>query len=51
MRRLSVGVLTLLLVSVVVFLATEVLPGNAAYAILGRTANRPGCARSSASCT
>jgi peptide/nickel transport system permease protein len=32
-------VLTLFLVSVVVFLATEVLPGNAAYAILGRNAN------------
>jgi peptide/nickel transport system permease protein len=34
-RRLAVGVVTLFLVSVVVFLATEVLPGNAAYAILG----------------
>jgi peptide/nickel transport system permease protein len=38
-RRLEFGVLTLFLVSVVVFLATEVLPGNAAYAILGRNAN------------
>jgi peptide/nickel transport system permease protein len=38
-RRLAVGVLTLLVVSVVVFLATEVLPGNAAYAVLGRSAN------------
>jgi peptide/nickel transport system permease protein len=38
-RRLAVGVLTLFLVSVVVFFATEVLPGNAAYAILGRTAS------------
>jgi peptide/nickel transport system permease protein len=37
-RRLVVGVVTLFLVSVVVFLATEVLPGNAAYAILGRNA-------------
>ena len=37
-RRLAVGVITLFLVSVVVFLATEVLPGNAAYAILGRNA-------------
>jgi len=37
-RRLIVGVVTLFLVSVVVFLATEVLPGNAAYAILGRNA-------------
>jgi peptide/nickel transport system permease protein len=38
-RRLAFGVLTLFLVSVVVFLATEVLPGNAAYAILGRNAS------------
>jgi peptide/nickel transport system permease protein len=38
-RRVAIGVLTLFLVSVVVFLATEVLPGNAAYAILGRNAN------------
>ena len=37
-RRLVVGVVTLFLVSVVVFLATEVLPGNAAYALLGRNA-------------
>src|SRR5262245_49684916 len=37
-RRLAVGVATLFLVSVVVFLATEVLPGNAAYAILGHDA-------------
>ena len=38
-RRLAVGVLTLLVVSAVVFLATEVLPGNAAFAVLGRGAN------------
>jgi peptide/nickel transport system permease protein len=38
-RRLAIGVLTLFLVSVVVFLATEVLPGNAAYAILGHNAS------------
>ena len=38
-RRLAFGVLTLFLVSVVVFVATEVLPGNAAFAILGRNAN------------
>jgi peptide/nickel transport system permease protein len=37
-RRLAIGVVTLFLVSVVVFWATEVLPGNAAYAILGRNA-------------
>ena len=38
-RRLAIGVLTLFLVSVIVFLATEVLPGNAAFAVLGRSAN------------
>jgi peptide/nickel transport system permease protein len=38
-RRLGVGVLTLFVVSAIVFLATEVLPGNAAYAVLGRNAN------------
>jgi peptide/nickel transport system permease protein len=37
-RRLSIGVVTLFLVSVAVFLATAVLPGNAAYAILGHDA-------------
>jgi len=38
-RRLGIGVLTLFVVSAIVFLATEVLPGNAAYAVLGRNAN------------
>jgi peptide/nickel transport system permease protein len=38
-RRVVIGVVTLFLVSVVVFLATQVLPGNAATAILGRNAN------------
>ncbi|MEI7780079.1 MAG: ABC transporter permease [Actinomycetes bacterium] len=33
--RVSWGVLTLLAVSVLIFWATEVLPGNAAYAVLG----------------
>jgi peptide/nickel transport system permease protein len=37
-RRLALGVLTLLVVSIVVFAATEVLPGNAAYAVLGHSA-------------
>jgi peptide/nickel transport system permease protein len=37
-RRCLFGVVTLFVVSVVVFLATEVLPGNAAYAILGHSA-------------
>jgi peptide/nickel transport system permease protein len=39
-RRTGTGVVTLFVVSVVVFLATEVLPGNAAYAVLGHTASR-----------
>ena len=43
-RRVAIGVVTLFLVSVVVFLATEVLPGNAATAILGHNAT-PGRVR------
>jgi peptide/nickel transport system permease protein len=39
LRRLAAGVITMLVVSVVVFLATQVLPGNAAFAVLGRSAN------------
>jgi peptide/nickel transport system permease protein len=39
LRRLAAGILTLFVVSVVVFLATQVLPGNAAFAVLGRSAN------------
>ena len=38
-RRAAIGVFTLFVVSVVVFAATEILPGNAASAILGRNAN------------
>jgi peptide/nickel transport system permease protein len=38
-RRSTIGIVTLFLVSLVVFAATEVLPGNAAYAVLGRNAN------------
>lgn len=37
-RRVALGILTLWLVSVVVFVATQLLPGNAATAILGRSA-------------
>jgi peptide/nickel transport system permease protein len=37
-KRLLLGLLTLFLVSVVVFAATQALPGNAAVAILGRNA-------------
>jgi len=38
LRRVVLGLLILLLVSVVVFAATQALPGNAAQAILGRSA-------------
>jgi peptide/nickel transport system permease protein len=38
-RRLALGLFTLFLVTVLVFLATEVLPGDAARVILGRGAN------------
>jgi peptide/nickel transport system permease protein len=38
LRRVLFGLLTLLLVSIVVFAATQALPGNAARAILGRNA-------------
>lgn len=37
-RRVALGALTLFLVSIVVFSATELLPGNAAYAVLGQSA-------------
>ncbi|MDQ6730472.1 MAG: ABC transporter permease [Actinomycetota bacterium] len=38
LRRILLGLLTLLLVSIVVFAATQALPGDAARAILGRNA-------------
>jgi peptide/nickel transport system permease protein len=38
-RRLALGLLTLFLVTVLVFVATEVLPGDAARVVLGRGAN------------
>jgi peptide/nickel transport system permease protein len=37
-RRLAYGVVTLAAVSILVFAATQVLPGNAAYAVLGQQA-------------
>jgi peptide/nickel transport system permease protein len=37
-RRLLFGLLTLFFVSVIIFAATEILPGNAARAVLGRDA-------------
>ena len=43
-RRILWGVVTLLLVSIIVFLATAVLPGDAARAILGRNATPPALA-------
>jgi peptide/nickel transport system permease protein len=36
--RLALGVLTLWAVTLVIFLATQALPGNAAYAVLGHSA-------------
>ncbi len=36
LRRLGVGLLLALLASVLIFVGTEILPGNAAYAVLGR---------------
>jgi peptide/nickel transport system permease protein len=39
LRRGLLGLLTLWLVSILVFAATQVLPGNAAYAVLGHSAN------------
>jgi peptide/nickel transport system permease protein len=44
LRRIGIGVLLLLVVSVVVFAATQILPGDAAKAILGRLAT-PGAVR------
>ena len=37
-RRVLIGCVTLFVVSILVFFATQVLPGNAAYAVLGRSA-------------
>jgi peptide/nickel transport system permease protein len=39
-HRAFSGVITVVAVAIIVFLATEVLPGNAAYAILGHSASR-----------
>ena len=36
LRRLALGLLTLLLVSIFVFAGTQALPGDTAHAILGR---------------
>jgi peptide/nickel transport system permease protein len=37
-RRGLLGIVTLVVVSIVVFAATQILPGNAAYSVLGRSA-------------
>jgi len=37
-RRVLLGILTLFLISVIIFAATQVLPGDAARSVLGRTA-------------
>jgi peptide/nickel transport system permease protein len=39
LRRIGYGVLTLLVVSVLIFLATNALPGNVAEVVLGKQAN------------
>jgi peptide/nickel transport system permease protein len=39
-HRAVIGIFTLFVVAVIIFFATEVLPGNAAYAILGHSASR-----------
>lgn len=39
-RRVAIGMLTLVIVSIIVFWATEILPGNAAYAVLGHSATK-----------
>ncbi len=36
--RIALGLLTIFAVSIVIFLATQALPGNAAYAVLGHSA-------------
>ena len=37
-QRLGLGILTVLIVSILVFVGTEILPGDVAYAILGQGA-------------
>jgi peptide/nickel transport system permease protein len=39
-RRVGLGLITIVVVSIVIFWATEILPGNAAYAILGHSATK-----------
>jgi peptide/nickel transport system permease protein len=39
LRRLAAGIVTLFVVSILIFIGTEVLPGDAASAVLGRTAS------------
>ena len=41
LSRIGLGVLTLFLVSLVVFFATQALPGDAARSILGREGGQP----------
>src|SRR5258706_12161912 len=40
-RRLATGIVTLLVASALIFLATNILPGNAAQVVLGRNATGP----------
>ena len=43
LRRMAGGVRALLVISALVFIATNLLPGNPAYAILGRDATPAKC--------
>lgn len=43
--RVALGIMTLFGVSIIVFAATQLLPGNAAYAVLGRTGSAEAIAR------
>ncbi|MYH58965.1 MAG: ABC transporter permease, partial [Boseongicola sp. SB0675_bin_26] len=38
LKRIALGILTLFVVSLIIFLATELLPGNFAQEILGQSA-------------
>jgi peptide/nickel transport system permease protein len=44
-RRIAAAIGTLLIASVLIFLATNILPGNTAEVVLGRNANGPAVTR------
>ena len=49
LRRLGLAVITLLILSVIIFLAGQVLPGDPGRAILGPFAAKSACPRSTTS--